>query len=153
MIRIVVLLFSLLLPLQASASSVLVDVQASEGTLQARLLISGETLLLDEHGQPQLTAADQLRYTLTVSAPEEMEISLPSLSGPSFGDFSLLDQGDDGFIIDNVAAVIHQAVLAVTGEGIEGDIGDHTQLRELGFQRSHCPLRQAFRIPGLGSVL
>jgi hypothetical protein len=48
----------------------------------------------NEKGQPKLSAADQLLCTLTVAAPEEMIVELPSLTGAGFGDFTLLSQGE-----------------------------------------------------------
>ncbi|MEN8256260.1 MAG: hypothetical protein ABFS09_00165 [Thermodesulfobacteriota bacterium] len=95
MARLLICFFSLLLfvPFQTEAA-MLVDLQSSEGELQARLTISGDTLLNDDQGQPLLTAADQLLCTLTVSSPENMAVALPTFSGPNFGDFTLLDQGE-----------------------------------------------------------
>lgn len=83
----------LLLPPMAEAT-VLVDLHSSEGKLDVRLVCSGDTLLNDDQGQPWLTAADQLLCTLIVTAPEDMQVNLPSFAGQSFGDFTLLDQGE-----------------------------------------------------------
>ncbi len=86
------LLSLLLLVASPAFAAVLVDLQSSEGDLKAHLLISGDTLLVDDNGQAQPTAADQLLCTLTVVAPEEMTVTLPSLNAAAFGDFTLLDQ-------------------------------------------------------------
>ncbi len=91
--QLIILATFLLIPLQAAAA-VLVDFESSEGDLHAHLLITSATLLQDKEGQPYLTAADQLLCTLTVTAPEKMEVNLPSFPTPNFGDFTLLDQGE-----------------------------------------------------------
>lgn len=95
MIRLMSCLGGLLLLLPSlAAATLLVELNGSEGELSAHLVISGDTLLVDEKGQTLLTAADQLLCTLTVTAPEEMAVKLPSLTGAGFGDFTLLDQGE-----------------------------------------------------------
>lgn len=86
------LLSLLLLVASPAFAAVLVDLQSSEGELKAHLLISGDTLLIDDSDQAQLTGADQLLCTLTVIAPEEMTVTLPNLNAAAFGDFTLLDQ-------------------------------------------------------------
>ncbi len=45
----------------------------------------------------------------------------------------LLDQRVDGDVVDDVAVFVDQAVLAVGGEGIERDVGDHAELRDRAF--------------------
>ncbi len=55
-------------------------------------------------------------------------------------------------VVDHVAAVVDQAVLAMRGERIERDIGDHAQLGKLRLQRAHGALRQAIGIPCLARV-
>ena len=60
----------------------------------------------------------------------------------------LLHERLDGLVVDDVAAVVDQPVLAVRGVGIERDVGDHAQLRETLLERTHGALHQAFVIPG-----
>ena len=59
----------------------------------------------------------------------------------------LLHQRFDGVVVDDVAAVVDQAVLAVGGVGIERDVGDHAQFREALLQRAHRALHQAVVVP------
>lgn len=93
--RLVACLAALLLLLPgAAAATLLLELDASEGALAGHLALTGDTLLVDEQGQPRLTAADQLLCTLTITAPPAMTVRLPDLQGVSFGDFTLLDQGE-----------------------------------------------------------
>ena len=41
----------------------------------------------------------------------------------------LLRQHGHGVVVDDVAAVVEQAVLAVAGEGVERDVGEHARVR------------------------
>jgi hypothetical protein len=41
----------------------------------------------------------------------------------------LLDQHFHGFVVQDVAGVVQQAVLAVAGEGVQRHIGHHAQAR------------------------
>jgi hypothetical protein len=47
----------------------------------------------------------------------------------------LLDQHFDGLVVQDVAGVVEQAVLAVAGERVERHVGHHAQLREFLLQR------------------
>ena len=64
----------------------------------------------------------------------------------------LAHQGFDGQVVQHVALVIDQTVLAVGGEGIEGHIGDDAEVRKLLLDRAHRRLRNAVGIPGLARV-
>ncbi len=66
---------------------------------------------------------------------------------------SLSHQGHQRFIIQHIATVIHDPVLTMTREGVQGDIRHNAQLRKALLDRPYRLLRQAFRIPGLGRVL
>ena len=61
--------------------------------LTAQIVVHGATLTSDDQGQINIAVGDQLTATLTVIAPEEVKITMPTFTGKSFGDFSLLDQG------------------------------------------------------------
>ncbi len=89
-----VLLGLFLLSTGKAGATLLLDLHGSQGTLDGRLIISGDTLLVDEQGQPRLTAVDQLLCRLIITAPAEMTITLPAFTGKSYGDFTLLDQGE-----------------------------------------------------------
>jgi hypothetical protein len=65
----------------------------------------------------------------------------------------LLDQHVHGLVVNHVALVVDQAVLAVRGEGIQRDVGDDPEGGEALLQRRHGPLGQAFRIPRLARVI
>ena len=69
----------------------------------------------------------------------------------------LLHQHAGGLVIQDVAlflgARIWNAVLAVAGERVQRDIGHHTQIGELFFQRPHHARHQAIRVGGLFAVI
>lgn len=89
-----VLLALFLLSAGNAGATLLLDLHGSQGALHGRLIISGDTLQVDDQGQPRLTAVDQLLCRLIITAPEEMTITLPAFAGKSYGDFTLLDQGE-----------------------------------------------------------
>lgn len=95
MTRLLYLTLSLffLLPSGAQATQLL-NMESSMGLLQAQLNISGDTLQQDETGKTILMGTDQLLCTLTVHSPEKSEVILPAFRGASFGDFTLVDQGE-----------------------------------------------------------
>ena len=64
----------------------------------------------------------------------------------------LLDPRSDGDVVLYVAVVVEDAVLAVSGERIEGDVGDDAQLREASTQRARGTLGNTVRIPGFGGI-
>ena len=64
----------------------------------------------------------------------------------------LLDQRFDGGVVDDVAGLVDEAVLAVRRERIERDVGDHAELRKCLLQRAHRALREAFGIPRLARI-
>ncbi|PLX48478.1 MAG: hypothetical protein C0613_10675 [Desulfobulbaceae bacterium] len=82
-----------LIPAMTSATTLL-ELEDAAGGLTARLTITGDTLLVNDQGEPWPTPADQLLCTLTVTAPETTAVTMPSLTGAAFGDFTLLDQGE-----------------------------------------------------------
>ncbi len=68
-------------------------------------------------------------------------------------DRACLHQHLDRLVVQHVAAVVDQAVLAMRGERIQGDVGDHAQLGQRVLERAHRALRQAVGVEGLGRVL
>ncbi len=64
----------------------------------------------------------------------------------------LLDERLDGLVVDDVAGIVDQPVLAVRRERIERDVGDDAELRIRFLERAHGTLREAFGIPGLARV-
>ena len=56
------------------------------------------------------------------------------------------------FVVEDVTAVVEQAVLPVAGERVEGDVGHQAKLWEFLFQLAYHPRHQALRIPGFLSV-
>ena len=62
-------------------------------------------------------------------------------------DKRLLHQRFDGLVVDDVAAVVDQAVLAVRGVGIERDVGDHAEFGEARLQRADRALAPGRRRP------
>ena len=64
----------------------------------------------------------------------------------------LAHQRFDGEVVLDVARRVDQPVLPVGGEGIQGDVGDHAELRKLPLDRPHGPLGQALGIPGFSRV-
>ena len=58
-----------------------------------------------------------------------------------------------GLVVEHVATVVDQAVLAMGGEGVQGHVGNHAQVRILDLQGAHRPLRQALGIPGFPGIL
>jgi hypothetical protein len=65
----------------------------------------------------------------------------------------LLDQDRHRLVIEHIAAGIDQPILAVGGEGVEGDVGDDRQVRPGLLEGAHRPLGQAIGIEGLAGVL
>jgi hypothetical protein len=55
----------------------------------------------------------------------------------------LIHQHPDGFVVQDVAGVVQQAVLAVAGEGVERHVGHHAQTGKLFLQRPHHGGHQA----------
>ncbi|MNV48231.1 hypothetical protein D3C71_1401270 [compost metagenome] len=64
----------------------------------------------------------------------------------------LLDQCIDGDVVLHVAFFIQNTVLAVSGERVQRDVGDHPQLRETCTQGTRGTLGDAVRVPGLRRV-
>ena len=64
----------------------------------------------------------------------------------------LLHQHADGFVVQHVAGLIHQTVLAVAGKRVERHVGNHAQFGEMRLERPHRPLRQTFGVIGLLGV-
>ena len=53
-----------------------------------------------------------------------------TMSAPGLGlDQRLLDEDLDGVVVDDVASLVDQPVVAVRGVGIERDVGEHADLR------------------------
>ena len=57
-----------------------------------------------------------------------------------------------GFVVHHVTAVVHQAVLAMGGVGIQRHVGDDAQLGEALLERADGALGQAVLVPGRGGV-
>jgi hypothetical protein len=64
----------------------------------------------------------------------------------------LLDQRFDGDVVDDVTAVVDEAVLAVRGERVERDVGDDAEFGKFLLERAHRALDEAIRIPRLARV-
>jgi hypothetical protein len=64
----------------------------------------------------------------------------------------LLHEHFNGGIVQDVAAVVKQSVLAVAGVGVECDIGHHAQLGKMFFQRTHHVWHQSVWVGGLSTV-
>jgi len=52
-----------------------------------------------------------------------------TISAPASAYQSLLGEGGDGVVVDDVARFIDEAVMAMRGVGIERDVGQHADLR------------------------
>ncbi|MNZ74447.1 hypothetical protein D3C78_928960 [compost metagenome] len=61
-------------------------------------------------------------------------------------------QGIDGDVVLDVAFFIENAVLAVGGEWVQGNVGDHPQFRETLTQGTSGTLGNTVGIPGFGAV-
>ena len=64
----------------------------------------------------------------------------------------LLGQHGHGAVVDDVAAVVQQPVLAVTGEGVERHVGQDAQFGEAFLQFANGARHQPGRVGGLASV-
>ncbi len=64
----------------------------------------------------------------------------------------LPDQRIDSHVVLHVTVIVEDAVLTVSGEGIERDVGDDPKLRETRAQGAGGALGDAIGIPGLGRV-
>ena len=64
----------------------------------------------------------------------------------------LLHQHRRGDVVHHVAVVVDDAVLAVRGVRVEGDVGDHPERRHGLLERADRALHQSFRVPGLAAV-
>jgi hypothetical protein len=58
----------------------------------------------------------------------------------------------NSFVVQDVARVIRQAVLAVAGEGVQRHVGHHPQLRKLLFELAYHAGHQAVRVPGFLAI-
>ena len=65
----------------------------------------------------------------------------------------LADQHGDGHFIDDVAVLVRQAILAVGGVGIEGDVGQDAQLGKAAFQGLDRARHQAVRVGRFDAVV
>ena len=81
--------------------------------------------------------------------PSIMSLGAITSAPAARADQRLPAQGFDRDVIQNIAAVIDDAVLAVAGIGIESRIRHHPQLREGVFQGSHRARHQSVRVIGL----
>jgi hypothetical protein len=73
-----------------------------------------------------------------------------TMSTPASAWVSACHQHFHRFVVEDVAGVVQQAVLAVAGEGVQGHVGHHAQVGELLLQRAHHARHQAF---GVGASL
>jgi hypothetical protein len=64
----------------------------------------------------------------------------------------LLRQHGHGLVVEDVAGVVEQAVLAVAGEGVQRHVGQQAQLGEALLQFAHRARHQAFGVGGLAAV-
>ena len=64
----------------------------------------------------------------------------------------LLHQHLDGLVVQDVAGVVEQAVLAVAGEGVQRHVGHHAELGKALLQRAHHARHQALGVPGFAAV-
>jgi len=64
----------------------------------------------------------------------------------------LADQHRHGGVVDDVARLVEQAVLAVRRERIERDVGHHAQVGEMLLQRAHGARDQAVGVERLGAI-
>ena len=67
-------------------------------------------------------------------------------------DLRLLRQHFDGFVVDHIAAVVDQAVLAVASVGVERDIGHHAEFGEILLQCGDHARHEAVRVVGLACI-
>ena len=63
------------------------------------------------------------------------------------------DQHRDRLVVDDVAAVVEQAVLAVRGERVERDVGQQPELGEALLQLAQRPRHQALGVERLAAVV
>ena len=63
-----------------------------------------------------------------------------------------LRQHRDGFVVEDIAAVVDQAVLPVAGVGVERDVGHHAEFGKILFQRGNHARHQAIRIVGFARI-
>ena len=64
----------------------------------------------------------------------------------------LFRQYRHGGVVEDVAGLVEQAVLAVAGERVQCHVAQHAQLREAVFQRTHGARHQAVGVGGLAAV-
>ena len=64
----------------------------------------------------------------------------------------LLDERVDGLVVDDVAGVVDEAVLAVRRERIERDVGDDAEFGKRLLERAHGALREAVGIPRFARI-
>jgi hypothetical protein len=65
----------------------------------------------------------------------------------------LFDQYLNRCVVEHITAVIDQAVLAMTGERIQGYIGDYAQLRAGLFEGAYCALGKSVRVEGFPRIV
>ena len=64
----------------------------------------------------------------------------------------LASQCLEGFVVQHVARLVDQAVLAVACVGVERDIGYHTEIRQRILECPHDARHQPTWVPGLGGI-
>ena len=65
---------------------------------------------------------------------------------------SLLSEDFDGDVVHDIAVFIDNTILPVAGVGVEGDIGEQAQLREVLFKAGDDSRNQSFGVDGLGTI-
>ena len=65
----------------------------------------------------------------------------------------LFNQHLNGFVVEHIAGFVDQAILAVAGERIQGNIGNDAQFRAGLFEGAHGTLRQPIRVEGLSCIV
>ena len=63
-------------------------------------------------------------------------------------DKGLLDQDGDGFVVEDIAVLVEQPVMAVAGEGIERDIASYADFRCCGLHRLDDCRDEPFQVDG-----
>ena len=116
-----------------------VPLEVAPGLWQTRWTFNGEGVGPTLHGRVVVL---ELTATWTRSWPETYP----------FYDRLLREHGHR-LVVEDVAAVVEQAVLAVRGEGVERDVGHHAEFGEALLQLAHDAGHQALGVERLAAVV
>ena len=77
----------------ASKPVQLLDITEQQGAITAHFKLTGTTISESSTGNPTISTVDRLEAILQVDVPDDYTVAMPTFTGATFGDFTLVDQG------------------------------------------------------------